>query len=177
MKSARSAKHIILGLLILAVLLLGGWYFLYPDSLSSPLDQDEPISLSVNTAGVTVTGKATVDTVTYTFQPGSQEYQALISLLDGYAYHRNLLSLMPLEHYDLDLDTTSFVLQNGNSSFQLTDTGGFSITPAEKDASIRVFSVGYLGKDKAQQLSTALRGLLKSCTPTETGEELQTETP
>ena len=30
MRSARTAKHIIIGLLLLGILLVGGWYFLYP---------------------------------------------------------------------------------------------------------------------------------------------------
>ena len=35
MRSARTAKHIIIGLLLLGILLVGRWYFLYPCSLSS----------------------------------------------------------------------------------------------------------------------------------------------
>ena len=64
MRSARTAKHIIIGLLLLGILLVGGWYFLYPYSLGSRISASEPLSLSVNITGVTVTGKDTVDTVT-----------------------------------------------------------------------------------------------------------------
>ena len=84
MRSARTAKHIIIGLLLLGILLVGGWYFLYPYSLGSRISASEPLSLSVNITGVTVTGKDTVDTVTYEFQPDTQEYKALVSLLNDY---------------------------------------------------------------------------------------------
>lgn len=57
MRSARTAKHIIIGLLLLGILLVGGWYFLYPYSLGSRISASEPLSLSVNITGVTVTGK------------------------------------------------------------------------------------------------------------------------
>ena len=99
MRSARTAKHIIIGLLLLGILLVGGWYFLYPYSLGSRISASEPLSLSVNITGVTVTGKDTVDTVTYEFQPDTQEYKALVSLLNDYDYHRSFLTLLPLEDY------------------------------------------------------------------------------
>ena len=99
MRSARTAKHIIIGLLLLGILLVGGWYFLYPYSLGSRISASEPLSLSVNITGVTVTGKDTVDTVTYEFQPDTQEYKALVALLNDYDYHRSFLTLLPLEDY------------------------------------------------------------------------------
>ena len=80
MRSARTAKHIIIGLLLLGILLVGGWYFLYPYSLGSRISASEPLSLSVNITGVTVTGKDTVDTVTYEFQPDTQEYKAFLEM-------------------------------------------------------------------------------------------------
>jgi len=45
MRSARTAKHIIIGLLLLGILLVGGWYFLYPYSLGSRISAT-PFSLS-----------------------------------------------------------------------------------------------------------------------------------
>ena len=108
MRSARTAKHIIIGLLLLGILLVGGWYFLYPYSLGSRISASEPLSLSVNITGVTVTGKDTVDTVTYEFQPDTQEYKALVSLLNDYDYHRSFLTLLPLKDYTPDSNTTTF---------------------------------------------------------------------
>ena len=126
MRSARTAKHIIIGLLLLGILLVGGWYFLYPYSLGSRISTSEPLSLSVNITGVTVTGKDTVDTVTYEFQPDTQEYKALVSLLNDYDYHRSFLTLLPLEDYTPDSNTTTFQLQSTDSQYLLTDKGGFS---------------------------------------------------
>ena len=124
MRSARTAKHIIIGLLLLGILLVGGWYFLYPYSLGSRISASEPLSLSVNITGVTVTGKDTVDTVTYEFQPDTQEYKALVSLLNDYDYHRSFLTLLPLEDYTPDSNTTTFQLQSTDSQYLLTDKGG-----------------------------------------------------
>ena len=121
MRSARTAKHIIIGLLLLGILLVGGWYFLYPYSLGSRISTSEPLSLSVNITGVTVTGKDTVDTVTYEFQPDTQEYKALVSLLNDYDYHRSFLTLLPLEDYTPDSNTTTFQLQSTDSQYLLTD--------------------------------------------------------
>lgn len=129
MRSARTAKHIIIGLLLLGILLVGGWYFLYPYSLGSRISASEPLSLSVNITGVTVTGKDTVDTVTYEFQPDTQEYKALVSLLNDYDYHRSFLTLLPLEDYTPDSNTTTFQLQSTDSQYLLTDKGGFSAEP------------------------------------------------
>ena len=129
MRSARTAKHIIIGLLLLGILLVGGWYFLYPYSLGSRISTSEPLSLSVNITGVTVTGKDTVDTVTYEFQPDTQEYKALVALLNDYDYHRSFLTLLPLEDYTPDSNTTTFQLQSTDSQYLLTDKGGFSAEP------------------------------------------------
>ena len=56
MRSARTAKHIIIGLLLLGILLVGGWYFLYPYSLGSRISTSEPLSLSVNALYSCVSG-------------------------------------------------------------------------------------------------------------------------
>ena len=169
MRSARTAKHIIIGLLLLGILLVGGWYFLYPYSLGSRISASEPLSLSVNITGVTVTGKDTVDTVTYEFQPDTQEYKALVSLLNDYDYHRSFLTPLPLESYTMDIDTTSFLLRSGDQLYQVSDCGDFTVSPAA-GGSIHLYSVGYWGKDKAQRFTSELQALLKSCTPTETDD-------
>lgn len=88
MRSAKPVKRVLLGLLVLCILLAGGWYLLTPFPIGKAMHADEPFSLSVVTAGVSVTGKATTESVTYDFQPGTKEYDALLSLLDGYTYHR-----------------------------------------------------------------------------------------
>lgn len=137
MRSARTAKHIIIGLLLLGILLVGGWYFLYPYSLGSRISASEPLSLSVNITGVTVTGKDTVDTVTYEFQPDTQEYKALVSLLNDYDYHRSFLTLLPLEDYTPDSNTTTFQLQSTDSQYLLTTRAASlrSRFPAENPSS------------------------------------------
>ena len=159
MRSARTAKHIIIGLLLLGILLVGGWYFLYPYSLGSRISASEPLSLSVNITGVTVTGKDTVDTVTYEFQPDTQEYKALVSLLNDYDYHRSFLTLLPLEDYTPDSNTTTFQLQSTDSQYLLTDKGGFSAEPVSGGKSL-VYEIGYLGSGKAEQLTAELQALL-----------------
>ena len=171
MRSARTAKHIIIGLLLLGILLVGGWYFLYPYSLGSRISTNEPLSLSVNITGVTVTGKDTVDTVTYEFQPDTQEYKALVSLLNDYDYHRSFLTLLPLEDYTPDSNTTTFQLQSTDSQYLLTDKGGFSAEPVSGGKSL-VYA-GYLGSGKAEQLTAELQALLKSCTPVETHDDAE----
>lgn len=172
MRSARTAKHIIIGLLLLGILLMGGWYFLYPYSLGSRISASEPLSLSVNITGVTVTGKDTVDTVTYEFQPDTQEYKALVSLLNDYDYHRSFLTLLPLEDYTPDSNTTTFQLQSTDSQYLLTDKGGFSAEPVSGGKSL-VYAIGYLGSGKAEQLTAELQALLKSCTPVETHDDAE----
>lgn len=172
MRSARTAKHIIIGLLLLGILLVGGWYFLYPYSLGSRISASEPLSLSVNITGVTVTGKDTVDTVTYEFQPDTQEYKALVSLLNDYDYHRSFLTLLPLEDYTPDSNTTTFQLQSTDSQYLLTDKGGFSVEPVSGGKSL-VYAIGYLGSGKAEQLTAELQALLKSCTPVETHDDAE----
>lgn len=172
MRSARTAKHIIIGLLLLGILLVGGWYFLYPYSLGSRISASEPLSLSVNIAGVTVTGKDTVDTVTYEFQPDTQEYKALVSLLNDYDYHRSFLTLLPLEDYTPDSNTTTFQLQSTDSRYLLTDKGGFSAESVSGGKSL-VYAIGYLGSGKAEQLTAELQALLKSCTPVETHDDAE----
>lgn len=172
MRSARTAKHIIIGLLLLGILLVGGWYFLYPYSLGSRISASEPLSLSVNITGVTVTGKDTVDTVTYEFQPDTQEYKALVSLLNDYDYHRSFLTLLPLEDYTPDSNTTTFQLQSTDSQYLLTDKGGFSAEPVSGGKSL-VYVIGYLGSGKAEQLTAELQALLKSCTPVETHDDAE----
>lgn len=172
MRSARTAKHIIIGLLLLGILLVGGWYFLYPYSLGSRISASEPLSLSVNIAGVTVIGKDTVDTVTYEFQPDTQEYKALVSLLNDYDYHRSFLTLLPLEDYTPDSNTTTFQLQSTDSQYLLTDKGGFSAEPVSGGKSF-VYAIGYLGSGKAEQLTAELQALLKSCTPVETHDDAE----
>ena len=92
MRSAKPVKRVLLGLLVLCILLAGGWYLLTPFPIGKAMHADEPFSLSVVTAGVSVTGKATTESVTYDFQPGTKEYDALLSLLDGYTYHRSFLT-------------------------------------------------------------------------------------
>ena len=159
MRSARTAKHIIIGLLLLGILLVGGWYFLYPYSLGSRISTSEPLSLSVNITGVTVTGKDTVDTVTYEFQPDTQEYKALVSLLNDY-------------DYTPDSNTTTFQLQSTDSQYLLTDKGGFSAEPVSGGKSL-VYAIGYLGSGKAEQLTAELQALLKSCTPVETHDDAE----
>lgn len=172
MRSARTAKHIIIGLLLLGILLVGGWYFLYPYSLGSRISASEPLSLSVNITGVTVTGKDTIDTVTYEFQPDTQEYKALVSLLNDYDYHRSFLTLLPLEDYTPDSNTTTFQLQSTDSQYLLTDKGGFSAEPVFGGKSL-VYAIGYLGSGKAEQLTAELQALLKSCTPVETHDDAE----
>lgn len=172
MRSARTAKHIIIGLLLLGILLVGGWYFLYPYSLGSRISASEPLSLSVNITGVTVTGKDTVDTVTYEFQPDTQEYKALVSLLNDYDYHRSFLTLLPLKDYTPDSNTTTFQLQSTDSQYLLTDKGGFSAEPVSGGKSL-VYAIGYLGSGKAEQLTAELQALLKSCTPVETHDDTE----
>ena len=172
MRSARTAKHIIIGLLLLGILLVGGWYFLYPYSLGSRISASEPLSLSVNITGVTVTGKDTVDTVTYEFQPDTQEYKALVSLLNDYDYHRSFLTLLPLEDYTPDSNTTTFQLQSTDSQYLLTDKGGFSAEPVSGGKYL-VYAIGYLGSGKAEQLTAELQALLKSCTPVETHDDAE----
>ena len=172
MRSARTAKHIIIGLLLLGILLVGGWYFLYPYSLGSRISASEPLSLSVNITGVTVTGKDTVDTVTYEFQPDTQEYKALVSLLNDYDYHRSFLTLLPLEDYTPDSNTTTIQLQSTDSQYLLTDKGGFSAEPVSGGKSL-VYATGYLGSGKAEQLTAELQALLKSCTPVETHDDTE----
>ena len=172
MRSARTAKHIIIGLLLLGILLVGGWYFLYPYSLGSRISASEPLSLSVNITGVTVTGKDTVDTVTYEFQPDTQEYKALVSLLNDYDYHRSFLTLLPLEDYTPDSNTTTFQLQSTDSQYLLTDKGGFSAESVSGGKSL-VYAIGYLGSGKAEQLTAELQALLKSCTPVETHDDAE----
>ena len=137
MRSARTAKHIIIGLLLLGILLVGGWYFLYPYSLGSRISASEPLSLSVNITGVTVTGKDTVDTVTSESQPDTQEYKALVSLLNDYDYHRSFLTLLPLKDYTPASNTTTFQLQSTDSQYLLTDKGGFSAEPVSGEMCIR----------------------------------------
>ncbi|MFR0950944.1 MAG: hypothetical protein ACLSFT_10670 [Ruminococcus callidus] len=150
----------------------GGWYFLYPYSLGSRISTSEPLSLSVNITGVTVTGKDTVDTVTYEFQPDTQEYKALVSLLNDYDYHRSFLTLLPLEDYTPDSNTTTFQLQSTDSQYLLTDKGGFSAEPVSGGKSL-VYAIGYLGSGKAEQLTAELQALLKSCTPVETHDDTE----
>ena len=70
MRSAKPVKRVLLGLLVLCILLAGGWYLLTPFPIGKAMHADEPFSLSVVTAGVSVTGKATTESVTYDFQPG-----------------------------------------------------------------------------------------------------------
>ena len=119
---------------------------------------------------MTVTGKDTVDTVTYEFQPDTQEYKALVSLLNDYDYHRSFLTLLPLEDYTPDSNTTTFQLQSTDSQYLLTDKGGFS---AERFAEILVYAIGYLGSGKAEQLTAELQALLKSCTPVDTHDDAE----
>lgn len=156
-------------LLVLCILLAGGWYLLTPFPIGKAMHADEPFSLSVVTAGVSVTGKATTESVTYDFQPGTKEYDALLSLLDGYTYHRSFLTPLPLESYTMDIDTTSFLLRSGDQLYQVSDCGDFTVSPAA-GGSIHLYSVGYWGKDKAQRFTSELQALLKSCTPTETDD-------
>ncbi|MFR9195585.1 MAG: hypothetical protein ACLVK8_09750, partial [Ruminococcus sp.] len=121
MRSAKPVKRVLLGLLVLCILLAGGWYLLTPFPIGKAMHADEPFSLSVVTAGVSVTGKATTESVTYDFQPGTKEYDALLSLLDGYTYHRSFLTPLPLESYTMDIDTTSFLLRSGDQLYQVSD--------------------------------------------------------
>lgn len=67
--------------------------------------------------------------MTYEFQPDTQEYKALVSLLNDYDYHRSFLTLLPLEDYTPDSNTTTFQLQSTDSQYLLTDKGGFSAEP------------------------------------------------
>ena len=64
MRSAKPVKRVLLGLLVLCILLAGGWYLLTPFPIGKAMHADEPFSLSVVTAGVSVTGKATTESVT-----------------------------------------------------------------------------------------------------------------
>ena len=169
MRSAKPVQRVLLGLLVLCILLAGGWYLLTPFPIGKAMHADEPFSLSVVTAGVSVTGKATTESVTYDFQPGTKEYDALLSLLDGYTYHRSFLTPLPLESYTMDIDTTSFLLRSGDQLYQVSDCGDFTVSPAA-GGSIHLYSVGYWGKDKAQRFTSELQALLKSYTPTETDD-------
>ena len=148
MRSARTAKHIIIGLLLLGILLVGGWYFLYPYSLGSRISASEPLSLSVNITGVTVTGKDTVDTVTYEFQPDTQEYKALVSLL-GY---RSEIVLHYLEQREVYVSSGS-ACSRGASSGVLEL---FGAKPAEVDSALRI---SFCAENTEEDIAALVQGL------------------
>ena len=79
--------------------------------------------------------------MTYEFQPDTQEYKALVSLLNNYDYHRSFLTLLPLEDYTPDSNTTTFQLQSTDSQYLLTDKGGFSAEPVSGGKSL-VYAIG-----------------------------------
>ena len=51
MRSAKPVKRVLLGLLVLCILLAGGWYLLTPFPIGKAMHADEPFSLSVAPAG------------------------------------------------------------------------------------------------------------------------------
>ncbi|MFR4476389.1 MAG: hypothetical protein ACLT3Y_03715 [Ruminococcus callidus] len=127
MRSAKPVKRVLLGLLVLCILLAGGWYLLTPFPIGKAMHADEPFSLSVVTAGVSVTGKATTESVTYDFSR-NKGIRRTAFLLDGYTYHRSFLTPLPLESYTMDIDTTSFLLRSGDQLYQVSDCGDFTVS-------------------------------------------------
>ena len=62
----------------------------------------------------------------------------MVSLLNDYDYHRSFLTLLPLEDYTPDSNTTTFQLQSTDSQYLLTDKAVFfprSRFPAENPSS------------------------------------------
>lgn len=120
---------------------------------------------------MTVTGKDTVDTVTYEFQPDTQEYKALVSA--------ERLRLSP----QLPDSAAAGGLHTGQQHHHIpaakhgqpvsADRQGRLLCGAGFRREILVYAIGYLGSGKAEQLTAELQALLKSCTPVETHDDAE----
>ncbi|MGN1403865.1 MAG: hypothetical protein ACI4XB_06050 [Ruminococcus sp.] len=163
MKKARRYLWIFI---VMILFLLFCVYITFPMSLGNHISENQALSIAVTVSDMTESGMSAMSGETYEFSPDSQEFEEITALLDAYIYHCNFKSLIPLENYTLDIQTTTVLISTGDRRITLTDSGDLAIAKYA-DAGARLYSIGYFGNGKAKQLCGEIQDILKNCTPTE----------
>ncbi|WP_298484060.1 hypothetical protein [uncultured Ruminococcus sp.] len=141
-------------------------YMTFPMSLGDHISENQALSAAVIVSHVTKKGKPDATSETYEVSPDSQEFEEITALLNAYTYHRNFRSLIPLGNYTMDRQTTTIILSAGDCCITLTDGGDLAIDNST-DTGTRLYSIGYFGNGKAEQLCEEIQAILERSTTTD----------
>lgn len=162
MKCEKKKQIKILIFAILFLLLCVTW-ILFPRSLQNEISEADIIVISTSISQINADGKARTENQSYTLQPGSSKYQKITNLLNSYTFHNNLKSFFAVNNFTMNRQTTTILISSEDCCITLTDGGDLAIERSA-DTGTRLYSIGYFGNRKAEELCEEIQGILECST-------------
>ena len=125
----------------------------WPLSFEALIRADEPLFVACHEWTVAEDGKPGIDLHSYTFEPDSPEYEAIVQILAGYSYRRCWRTFIGDNVLDGKNPGYSLQLYSGENSVVLVGTG-------EIDVNTRIYRMGLFTGRRSQAMMAEIRAVL-----------------